>query len=258
MDPTESLRPLVIVKLGETLASLAETHGDFEQWIASGLGDTPLPIMVLDPRRGDTLPSPDSMCAAILTGSHAMVTDHEPWSESTARWLTEAVAAGVPVLGICYGHQLLAHAMGGQVGDRPKGLRVGTVPIERPPAADGDALFGELPPRFDGQVANRQCALRLPPGALPLAAHAEDPHMAFRVGHRAWGVQFHPEFDDVATRAYVDALATDAAPRDALRDTVRPTPQAAGLLSRFARLVAAREAPAVQDARQPAQATAHV
>jgi GMP synthase (glutamine-hydrolysing) len=83
-----------------------------------------------------------------------------------------------------------------------------------------------------------------------LAGNAFEPHQAFRIGERAWGVQFHPEFDAPAMRGYVEALADDlraeGADPEALRDKVQPTPSAAGLLGRFARLAEAHDATAAR------------
>ncbi len=235
-------RPLAIVKLGDTLQALRAEHGDFEQWIADGFGPTPLPVVVLDPRRGDTLPPPQSLAGAVLTGSHAMVSDREPWSESTAQWLAQGVAQGLPVLGICYGHQLLADAMGGRAGYHPQGLELGTVEVALTDAAADDPLFQGLPARFPANEVHRQSALQLPPGAVRLAGNGFDPNQAFRIGERAWGVQFHPEFDAEAMRAYVAHLASERPDAQALRDGVAPTAQAAQLLARFAHIAEAREA----------------
>lgn len=244
MDTSPLDRPLVIVKAGDSHASLVEAQGNFEHWIARELGDTTLPVVVLDPRRGDTLPAPDAMAAAVVTGSHAMVSHRETWSEATGRWLAMAARAGTPLLGICYGHQLLADALGGRADDHPQGLELGTVVVDLLPAAADDPLFAGLPSHFPAHVVHRQSALELPAGAVRLASNAWEPNQAFRVGERAWGVQFHPEFDDDAMRGYVDALAAGQPDAQALRAQVRPTPEAASLLRRFAELVERREAAA--------------
>lgn len=241
-----SPRPLAIIKAGDTFDALRERRGDFEHWIAAGLGDTRLPVMVLDPRKGDTLPAPDTLSGAIVTGSHAMVSHREAWSEATGACLAGLVAHGTPVLGICFGHQLLADALGGEAGDHPVGMELGTVEIQLTADAADDALLRELPERFEAHVAHRQSALRLPAGAVRLAGNAFEPVQAFRVGAAAWGVQFHPEFDADIMRGYVDLLAEDARAQGtdpaALRARVAGTASAARLLGRFADIAEARDA----------------
>ena len=237
--------PLVIVKLGDTFEALRERHGDFENWIAAGLDSQTLPLLVVDPRRGDTLPAPGTISGAVLTGSHAMVSHREPWSERTAQWLAQLVAHDTPVLGICYGHQLLAHALGGEAGDHPQGIEIGTVTVTLDEAAATDALLRDLPTEFQAHVVHSQSALRLPEGAVRLAGSAHEPVQAFRVGEHPWGVQFHPEFDAESMRGYIDMLADElksgGADPTALRDGVRNTDAAAGLLGRFARIVEAHQ-----------------
>ena len=239
-------RPLAIIKVGETFEPLRERRGDFEHWIAAGLGDTPVPIVVLDPRRGDTLPPPQQLSGVIVTGSHAMVSHREPWSEKTGQWLRQLVAHRTPVLGICFGHQLLADALGGEAGDHPVGMEIGTVQVELQPEAADDPLTRGLPQRFDAHVVHRQSALRLPKDAVRLAGNAFEPTQAFRIGDSAWGVQFHPEFDDEIMRGYVEHLAepirAEGAEPAAVEARVKPTPAAAALLGRFARIVEARSA----------------
>ncbi len=78
----------------------------------------------------------------------------------------------------------------------------------------------------------------MPHGAVGLAANAHEPHHAFRIGRCAWGVQFHPEFDAAAMRGYVEAHADGLPDAAAVAGTVAPTPEAASLLTRFARLAA--------------------
>ena len=235
--------PLVIVKLGDTFEALRAQRGDFEHWIADGLDTHALPLLVVDPRRGDALPDPAEVSGAVVTGSHAMVSHREPWSETTAAWLAQLVARDTPVLGICYGHQLLAHALGGEAGNHPRGAEVGTVTVTLDDAAATDQLLHGLPAQFPAHAVHWQSALRLPEGAVRLAGNDHEPVHAFRAGAHAWGVQFHPEFDADVMRGYIDQLAGDLARAGtdpaALREHVVPTDAAAGLLGRFARIVEA-------------------
>ena len=236
------MQPLLIVKLGDFILDLVIHRGDFESWISAGLGD--VPVRVVDPRRGEALPQPGEVAAAVVTGSHSMVTDREVWSETTARWLAGRVAEGMPVLGICYGHQLLAHALGGEAAWHPGGIEIGTVTLRKSDAAQRDPLFADLPECFPAHVVHRQTARRLPPGAECLASSEFEPHHAFRVGDAAWGVQFHPEFDTVAMRGYIDQLADPlregGADPERLAAAVTETEAATSLLRRFARFVAER------------------
>jgi GMP synthase (glutamine-hydrolysing) len=244
MDNTPP-HPLVIVKLGGTFEAIRAQRGDFENWIADGLGSQTLPILVVDPRRGDALPAPEDVSGVIITGSHAMVSHREPWSETTAAWLARLVAHGTPVLGICYGHQLLAHALGGEAGNHPQGVEVGTVTVTLNEAAATDPLLRGLPAQFPANVVHWQSALRLPEGAVRLAGNDHEPVHAFRVGENAWGVQFHPEFDAPTMRDYLDQLAVqlkaDGIDAGAVRERVAATDSAAQLLGRFARIAEARQ-----------------
>jgi GMP synthase (glutamine-hydrolysing) len=165
-------RPLAIIKVGETFDAMRERRGDFEHWMAAGLGDTRLPVLVLDPRRGDTLPSPTEISGAIVTGSHAMASHREPWSEATGAWLAQLVAHATPVLGICFGHQLLADALGGEAGDHPQGMEIGTVDVELRPGPPTMPSWAAC--RRRAHVVHRQSALRLPKARSPGGRHLTD------------------------------------------------------------------------------------
>jgi GMP synthase (glutamine-hydrolysing) len=237
--------PILLLKLGSTFPTLARKHGDFEHWIAQRLGRGSGQIVVIDPRQ-TALPAPEHFSAVILTGSHSMVTDREAWSEQTARWIPSVIEHNKPLLGICYGHQLVAHALGGEVGPNPRGREFGTVRINKLDAAGSDPLFADLPAGFLAHACHTQSVLQLPPGAVGLASSCLDPHQAYRLGRTTWCLQFHPEFPETAMQMYLDECAVElrAAGQDSdqLRASVRPTPCSESLLKKFAALVETSDA----------------
>ncbi len=235
---------LTIIKTGTTFPDTLERYGDFDAWIGRGLGAGHGDIRVVDVEHGDPLPPVDTCRGVIVTGSHAMITDSPSWSRDAAAWIPLLLEKEVPFLGICYGHQLLAQATGGEAGFHPGGKEIGTVEIDLLPESAADPLFRSLPSRFAVHVTHAQTVLALPPGAVRLAANGFEPHQAFRLGPCAWGVQFHPEFNMSIMRSYVlnQAKELEASGRDlsAVLGKLRETPLAAMILRRFSALARAR------------------
>lgn len=230
--------PFLIVETGRPLASLRR-YGRFPHWIrvAAGLGDED--TVVVDAEGGEPLPDVQGFSGVLVTGSAAYVTDRADWSEHSAGWLRDAVHAGTPVFGICYGHQLLAHALGGQVDYNPAGRESGTIELSLEPAAAADPLFAGLPIRFPAHATHLQTVLRAPEGAAVLARSALDGCQAFRWGGQAWGVQFHPEFATHHMRGYVRARAQCITRHGgcarSIERAVTAAPLARQLLRRFVR-----------------------
>jgi GMP synthase (glutamine-hydrolysing) len=235
-------RPL-IVKTGGTLPELRERRGDYEAWIAAGMGLAPGDVDVVAVAEGELLPAPDAPAGIVVTGSSAMVSQREPWSERTAAWLARAVERETPVLGICYGHQLLAHALGGSVGRNPRGREIGTVVVRSLAPAQRDPLLGVWGAAEPAHVTHLESVLALPAGAVRLAESDLDPVQAFSAGPRAWGVQFHPEFDADTVRTYLVArtekVRAEGLDSEALLAAVREAPGGPRLLRRFAELIRA-------------------
>ena len=231
---------VVILKTGSTYPGLKEQFGDFEEWFVRGLSPR-FDITVLNTVAGELPGEPTDWDGVVVTGSPAMVSDREPWSEDAAEWLARVVDKAVPLLGVCYGHQLLAHALGGEVGYHPGGRESGTHRVELLNSAADDPLFRGMPDSFNAQLTHKQTVLRLPQGAILLGRNEFEPHQAFRVGKCAWGVQFHPEFSDAIMRAYLGVQATDLEREgfdsQAMINSVTGAPEASGLLERFCALV---------------------
>ena len=228
----------LIIETGQPVPSMRR-HGRFSHWIRVAAGLRADQVTVVDVEAGETLSGHQPYAGVLVTGSGAMVTDRHAWSERTADWLRDGLDAGLPVFGICYGHQLIAHALGGEVGDNPSGREMGTVPVDLHPEAAHDVLFGTLPPRFAAQVTHLQTVLRPPADAAVLARSEQDNCQAFRWRDHAWGVQFHPEFSAVHMRGYVharrDALQHAGRCHQRMTKEIKPTPLARGVLRRFVR-----------------------
>lgn len=236
------MRKLAIFKTGGTLPALAAGRGDFEDWTLAGLGAASDDVLIIDAQGGQPLPDYADLAGVVLTGSHDMVTDRLPWSERLAAWLPGLIERGIPTLGICYGHQLLAHALGGEVADNPAGREFGTIPLDLAPAAASDPLLGVLAarPAPEVQVCHTQSVIRLPDGARRLASSDRDANEAFRMGEAAWGVQFHPEFDAEVVRTYIREYSTrltaEGQDPEALAAGVHDTPVGDAILRQFMRI----------------------
>ena len=230
------MKTLLIIKTGSTFPAYKATLGDFDDFIRAQLPDVD-EVLVAPVVDRLWLPDYTAVSGVIITGSHAMVTDREPWSEFTAAWLRTIPADTVPVLGICYGHQLLAHAWGGTVDYHPQGEEIGTVEIELTAAGRLDPLLGVMPMQFLGHVTHAQTVLQLPPQSRILAFNEFESHHAFVLNGNQWGVQFHPEFNATIEQIYIREQRSDLeqAGRNfaAIETTVREHPFGRLLLQRF-------------------------
>ncbi|WP_406109989.1 type 1 glutamine amidotransferase [Streptomyces sp. NBC_01003] len=163
--------------------------------VGAWLRDAGLGLEVLRPYEGEALPESLDGRPLLVLGGGFLPDDDEraPWLPATRRLVVQALDDGSPVLGICLGGQLLAQVAGGSVRANHGHPEFGSTQIRlRPEAADDPLLYGlgATAPAIERHV---DAITELPPGATWLASSAACPHQAFRVGARAWGVQFHPE-----------------------------------------------------------------
>jgi len=239
------IKSILIIKAGETLPYLYQRRGDFEDWIMAPLEKTLMSFSVVSPYKENLPSDPTGFAGVIITGSHSMVTVKEAWSEQTAAWIPRVIESEIPLLGICYGHQLLAHAMGGVVGNFPTGVELGTVQVTLTDEAHKDSLFKGLPKRIRVHASHTQTVVQLPPDAILLASGENEPHHAFAMGACAWGVQFHPEFDADIMKTYVhefsDLMKRHGQNPDKVIEDITETPLSQILLERFVDIAISRQ-----------------
>ncbi|MCA1323902.1 glutamine amidotransferase [Herbaspirillum sp. alder98] len=229
--------PVLIIQTGDANQTLKSSYGGYAQQIQSAAGLCADEIDVVNVCDGQSLRSACSYRAVFITGSPAMVTDREDWSERTAEWLREAALQEMPMFGICYGHQLLTHAFGGEVGYNPSGRAAGTMHVEMLECCRKDPLLAELPPTFPAHMLHMQSVLRPQADATVMARSPMDPHHMLKHADNIYSTQFHPEFSPDFVRAhlnyYADVYRGCGIDALALREKVSDTPQSTGLLRRF-------------------------
>lgn len=223
------------------MPELRQQRGDFDDWMVEAMDLCRSEVETIDVSLGDRLPEFHQVNGIVITGSHAMVTERHDWSEYSAEWLQIAAQKQIPTLGICYGHQLMAYALGGSVAYMPDGREVGTLPVTLQPAAQGDFLLRDLPQNVWVQLSHRQAVMELPPDAVWLASSDRVPFEAFRYGDRVWGMQFHPEFSVDVMQAYTryahEGLMREGFDADAIYSQIQDTPDGLKIMQRFASLV---------------------
>jgi GMP synthase (glutamine-hydrolysing) len=198
--------------------------------------------VALDIRRPDldeALPATLDVHSGMLVLGGAMnAVDEEttPWLATTKALVRSAVERDLPLLGICLGHQIVAHALGGTVAPNPRGTQADLLDIGWTTAADDDLLFRSRPRR--AVHWNDDIVIRPPSGSTVLASAPGGEVQALRFARHAWGIQSHPEVDATMLRTWaehdgVDAeefIGRTAAAREELDTSWRPVAR------RFARL----------------------
>lgn len=209
---------LSILRMGSAEPEMRAKHGDYVEMVRARLSLAwQQTAQVIDPETGE-LPRVEEVHALVITGSSSMVTEPSASDLRAFEWLRQVVEAQVPVLGLCYGHQMLGHVLGGSVGPLPGGPEIGVAAVSMD--AEGDPIFAASEPQQDVAVIHWQTILKLPPGARVVGVGERDPHQAVRFTERVWGVQFHPEFTVGLMTDYVAACAKDIAARGENPDTV--------------------------------------
>jgi GMP synthase (glutamine-hydrolysing) len=229
------MRRILVVQTGSCDPAVRHRFGDFPDWFARRLA----PRASLTVRRPyeTPLPPPARFDGALVTGSPWSVVDPAQWMDEAAQWLLD-FARLRPVLGICFGHQLLARALGAPVERHPTGREAGTVAVRLTEAGRHDPLFAGCPERLLVQQTHEDHVSIVPRGATLLAENDFAPVQAYAVGAIRC-VQFHPEMDADRSRAYGETRRQrydEQCPGGwaAVMGSIRETPEASRILDNWA------------------------
>jgi GMP synthase (glutamine-hydrolysing) len=195
--------------------------GDYEDMFRRLFaGYTDVDIIAYDCVSGELPAGPGECDAWITTGSRHSVNDDEPWIRSLEDFVREVAIAGVPFVGICFGHQLIAKALGGSVVKSERGWGIGVQEVDvHPDLGLGDSYL---------VLASHQDQVdTLPPGGEILGWNEHCPVSVMGVGKTIVGIQGHPEFEVVYSQALMESRRGTLIPEgtvDAALITLDQTP----------------------------------
>jgi len=190
----QALPKILLIQAGTPPDELKAKHGDLPLWFSTAMGIDLENIQVVKVFNGEPLPEPDPNRVVVITGSWDMVTDKLMWSEETASWIRRAIEADMPMFGVCYGHQLMSYALGGEVDYNPKGREMGCLEVKLTDVGSRDVLTRHTSGRFRAHLTHMQTVTTLPKGAQSLAESDLDKNQIIRYRAKAVSTQFHPEF----------------------------------------------------------------
>jgi GMP synthase (glutamine-hydrolysing) len=206
-------------------------------------------LVIHDGTAGD-FPSIDQCRAGgtgtIISGSHGPVWQDKKWIPPLMDLIREIHANECWLLGVCFGHQALGHALGGEVVMNPRGREMGTVPVYLTEEGKKSPLLAGFRSGDMASLAHRTYVSKLPEGAVRLAFNRMTPNQAFVTG-RSYGYQPHPELTPYHLRMMTDLYGSvlirkekfvdDQEHLDNFRDSFVEAPSSMAVLGNFVSII---------------------
>lgn len=235
------MKKLYILKAGSSLPTVIGSEGDFDTLVKKKSGIPSSSCVTIDNFSYYRYRIPTDAGGFIITGSHSMITDTQRWMLQLSVMIRDIAAAGVPLLGICFGHQAISTALGGKVDNLPSMIEIGTSAVRQTSEAGNDLLFQNIPYSFKAFTSHTQTVTLLPSGARNLAfSKLEKFQGVCYKDENIWGVQFHPEFSTRVMKEYIkhfkDIIVASGNDPDYLMDNLEPDTHGEILLQEFCKI----------------------
>jgi GMP synthase (glutamine-hydrolysing) len=196
------MKNILIIKCGDTYESVKTKAGDFDEMVINRSNLPRNVFKVYEIHKGEKPRHPSEYIAAIITGSHSNIDEKNQWTKQLKDWIITARYSNIPVLGICFGHQVIAEALGGKVEKSAKGINIGYEKITLTPAGNEDPLFKNIKDDLITFKSHQYYLTKTPPESIVLAKNNAGGIESFKTG-KIYGVQFHPEFTKETLEEYI-------------------------------------------------------
>jgi GMP synthase-like glutamine amidotransferase len=195
-----------ILQTGAVRGELQGEFGDyptmFRALLTNAAGDDPIEFRDYDVQRGEIPATIDECDAYLITGSRESVYDDLPWLPRLEEFVRDLDAERHPLVGICFGHQLIAQALGGETRKASQGWGVG---VQRSSVLAPDRWMQPFKPEIKLLASHQDQVVELPARAKRFAGSAFCPNAGFTIGEHIVTFQGHPEFVKGYSRALLEA-----------------------------------------------------
>ena len=202
---------------GQPPEDIEKAHGGYMRWFDDAMGKR-VSLVPWDVRERQVEPDLGEYAGMLVTGSPASLTQPEPWMENAIELIRQAAETGLPVLGVCFGHQLVGCAFGAQTVPAPDNGEHGSHPISLNESGQNDPLFANMPEEFFAQLTHYDevdpMAVSFSNGLRILATSPGCAVQALAAGDNIRSVQYHPEFFRELMQRYLDDRHESPAARE--------------------------------------------
>jgi len=195
------MKDVLIIDCGPSFSDVSKHYGVAPEWIMESLKNKGCNFTWVKPYVGDKIQS-NNADAWIITGSPCSVYNCEAWMVNLEEEMKNIQSSQIPVLGICFGHQLIAKCFGGTVELNPQGWELGAYPVQFTAAGKKSQLFSGMEENAIVYESHQDSVTVLPENAIELAKNNKG-NQAFMIHDNFYGVQFHPEFSWEVIKMYV-------------------------------------------------------